>query len=512
MVDEKEFFREATLQTCCSLKVEKALFRSFEYIRQYIPADQMTLNFLDDQTGDLNIIASATRGDGVRCNIVIKLSQEEKQLFSDSAAVPNLFFLNESESLPIIKKHLDAFGNTDSSIMLLRLRIDGNVKGSILLRADGKDRFTKDHMQLFSLLENPWTIVIINNRQFRELEELKEMLVDDNRYLHKELQRLSGDEIIGSEKGLKTVLSLIKQVAPMNSPTLLLGETGVGKEVVATAIHEWSPRREGPFIKVNCGAIPDTLIDSELFGYEKGAFTGAVSQKRGRFERADGGTIFLDEIGELPLKAQVRLLRVLQEKTIERVGGSAPKEVDIRIVAATHRDLKEMVETGSFREDLYYRLNVFPVVIPPLRHRKTDIRDLAEYFVKKKSIDLGLYSPPSLAPGAIEKLMAYDWPGNVRELGNTVERALILSKGLFLDFPDLSRPTIVDKDIDIDDMSSESLNLDDIVFRHISKVMILTKGRIQGEKGAAELLGLKPGTLRHRMRKLGVPFGRKQTR
>ncbi len=511
MIDEKEFFREVMLHTCSSLIVEKALFQSFKYIRNHIPADQMTLNFYDEQNGQLIILASATIDGGEFCNIQLKLKPEEGQIFIGRDMIPDQFYLNETENLPIVTNYMAAFGNPDSSIMLLRLRIEGEVKGSILLRADGKNRYTKQHLHLFSLLENPWTIVIINNRQYRELEELKDLLTDDNRYLHKELQRLTGGEIIGEDKGLKNIVTLIKQVAPLNSPTLLLGETGVGKEVLATAIHEWSTRREGPFITVNCGAIPDTLIDSELFGHEKGAFTGAVSRMRGRFERANGGTIFLDEIGELPQQVQVRLLRVLQEKKIERVGSSSTQDVDIRIVAATHRDLEEMVRKGLFREDLYYRLNVFPVVIPPLRQRKSDIRDLTEYFVKKKSMEMGLYSPPNLAPGAIEKLMDYDWPGNVRELENTIERALILNTGQFIDFSELGRIAPAIKNIDHNIPSKTSLNLDEVIYKHIKLVMRMTGGRVQGKNGAAELLGLQPGTLRHRMRKLGIPFGRKHT-
>ena len=210
---------------------------------------------------------------------------------------------------------------------------------------------------------------------------------------------------------------------------MLLGETGVGKEVVANELHKLSLRKDGPFIKVNCGAIPDTLIDSELFGHEKGAFTGAVSRKRGRFERADTGTIFLDEIGELPLPVQARLLRVLQNHEIERVGGERSISLDIRIIAATHRNLSEMVADGRFREDLWFRLNVFPVEIPPLRERTEDIPALVRHFVRIKAKALKIKKIPAFAHGAIDRLMAYDWPGNIRELENAVERDLIENQG-----------------------------------------------------------------------------------
>ncbi len=221
------------------------------------------------------------------------------------------------------------------------------------------------------------------------------MLADDNRYLHRELFRLAGDEIVGADFGLKGAMEMVRQVASLNSPVLLLGETGVGKDVIANAIHYSSPRKDGPFVKVNCGAIPETLLDSELFGHEKGAFTGALSQRRGRFERANKGTIFLDEIGELPSQAQVRMLRVLQYKEIERVGGTNPISVDIRLIAATNRDLEEMVRAKQFREDLWFRLNVFPIRIPPLRERREDIPALVRHFIERKSRELRLSALPS---------------------------------------------------------------------------------------------------------------------
>ncbi len=511
-ISEEEFFRQVTLHTCCSLETEKALFHSFTYLQKYIPADQMTLNYFDTDTGETVMCASATTAGGIACDIRISLTPQQQKAFLNRELTPDLALLNNAAGTPIADKYLEAFGKANSSIMFMRLRIEGILQGSLILRADDPDCFTQEHLNLFALLKDPWTIVMINNRQYLELVQLKELLADDNRYLHSELQRLTGNEIIGANKGLKNVVRLAQQVAPANSPALLLGETGVGKEVIASFIHKTSNKSEGPFIKVNCGAIPETLIDSELFGHEKGAFTGAISRMRGRFERADGGTIFLDEIGELPLQAQVRLLRVLQERTIERVGGAESVKVNIRIIAATHRNLREMVEQGNFREDLYYRLNVFPIIIPPLRHRKADIADLATYFIQKKSMELGRYSLPALAPGANNKLMSYDWPGNVRELENSVERALIINRGAFLDFSDLMDSEPITPADDLNLRAIGSLKLDEITYRHIEKVMTLTGGRVDGADGAAEILGLKPGTLRHRMRKLGMPFGRKVKR
>ena len=275
----------------------------------------------------------------------------------------------------------------------------------------------------------------------------------------------------------------------------------MGKEIIAAAIHNSSQRRDGPFIKVNCGAIPETLMDSELFGHEKGAFTGAIEQKRGRFERANGGTIFLDEIGELSPEAQVRLLRVLQEMEIERVGG-------IRVIAATHRDLKTMIQEGTFREDLFFRLNVFPIYIPTLKERSGDIPGLVQHFIQKKSRELQLTSIPTLAENAYDQLLDHHWPGNVRELENAVERAIILNREGPLSFTELGtseEPETIQVSFSGE---PETYNLDKNTADHIRKVLKITKGRIEGKEGAAKLLGINPGTLRGRMRKLGIIFGR----
>jgi transcriptional regulator with GAF, ATPase, and Fis domain len=337
------------------------------------------------------------------------------------------------------------------------------------------------------------------------------MLADDNRYLFSELRSVSGDEIIGSDFGLKTVIEMVQQVAHLDSPVLLLGETGTGKEVIANAIHYSSPRRDGPFIKVNCGAIPETLLDSELFGHEKGAFTGAISQKRGRFERANKGTIFLDEIGELPAQAQVRLLRVLQTKEIERVGGTTSIPVDVRIISATNRNLQEMIHSGRFREDLWFRLNVFPIMIPPLRQRRGDIRSLVHHFVDRKSKELKLAERPVLAPGAIDRLVAYDWPGNVRELENVIERALIQHRGGALSFETLLPVSHSGDRTPIQDSgrNRDLPPLDEMTVQHIRQALEMTGGKINGPGGAAQILGIHPNTLRNRMNRLGIPYGRR---
>jgi transcriptional regulator with GAF, ATPase, and Fis domain len=284
---------------------------------------------------------------------------------------------------------------------------------------------------------------------------------------------------------------------------LISGETGTGKELIARAIHSNSKRRDRPLIKVNCAALPTGLVESELFGHEKGAFTGAISRRIGRFELADGGTIFLDEIGEIPLEVQVKLLRVLQEREFDRVGGGkSPISVDVRVIAATNRDLLSAVREKTFREDLYYRLNVFPLRLPPLRERKSDIPLLAHFLVKKYATSIGK-SIARISAEALVRLDAYDWPGNVRELENIIERAVILAPGPVLDIdPDVFVPRAVGSQFGDGEQSSPSL--EDVERAHICKVLDESSWIIEGPKGAARVLGLHPNTLRSRLKKLGI--------
>jgi transcriptional regulator with GAF, ATPase, and Fis domain len=304
-------------------------------------------------------------------------------------------------------------------------------------------------------------------------------------------------------------MELVNQVSPLNSTVLIQGETGVGKEIIANAIHRLSPRRDNPFIKVNCGAIPDTLIDSELFGHEKGSFTGAVSQKRGRFERADNGTIFLDEIGELPPEAQVRLLRVMQTREIERVGGTISLPINIRVICATHQNLEELMREGTFREDLWFRINTFPIYIPPLRDRKEDISELVYYLINRKSMEMGIKTPVAITPAALDRLINYEWPGNVRELENMVERELIRNRSGSLLFDNLTTPMRKGKTVLNTGIPGDTDTLDGIMTKHITKVLKMTNGRVHGPEGAARILDINPHTLSKRMHKLGIAYGRK---
>jgi formate hydrogenlyase transcriptional activator len=330
--------------------------------------------------------------------------------------------------------------------------------------------------------------------QLTEIRQLQARLEAENSYLREEVAPASGfTDIVGRSPALQTVLAQVTQVAPTPTTVLLLGETGTGKELLAHAIHGRSPRRNRALVKVNCAALPPTLVESELFGHEKGAFTGATSTRLGRFELADGGTLFLDEIAELPLELQPKLLRVLQDGEFERVGGTRTHKVDVRIVAATNRDLVRAVHEGRFRDDLYYRVATFPLHIPPLRDRREDIPLLVWSIIERRQVALGRRID-TVPRRVMDVLTRYDWPGNVRELQNVIERALILSPGpaLRLEEP-LAAPTRPTPD-----------RLDEIEREHILRVLERCGWRINGDGNAAAVLGLDPSTLRSRMQKLGI--------
>lgn len=395
----------------------------------------------------------------------------------------------------------------------------GDQPIGLLLCASPKQTFAPQHEAVVAAVLEPLAVALANGLRMHELARYGEATEADNRALLSRLDRdaIAG-QIIGFDGGLKHVMERVTQVAPTDAPVLILGETGSGKEVLARTIHARSRRASGPVVRVNCGALPPGLIDSELFGHERGSFTGASNVRHGWFERADGGTLFLDEIGELPLDAQVRLLRILQDGTFERVGGHKPLSVDVRIVTATHRDLQAMVARGGFREDLWYRISVFPIHLPPLRDRLEDVPALAGHFAAGAGKRL---RGVRLAPSAkdIELLVSYDWPGNVRELASVIERAAILGNGRELEVAAaLGRPTrrhigegrawTPEASVELTRLAT----LDAVVARHIEVALRATSGRIEGARGAAALLDINPHTLRARMRKLKIDWGRFRSR
>jgi formate hydrogenlyase transcriptional activator len=415
-----------------------------------------------------------------------------------------------------IDNYLAAFHDRESFTMQYRLRrSDGEF---IWMFDNGVPRFTRDGGFLGYIgsctditerkrMEEELTQALL------ELRRLKEQRLDENVHLREDTDLAQHfGQIIGHSGSLKLALVQAGQVAPTDSTVLITGETGTGKELLAHAIHSLSPRRHRPLVKVNCSALPATLIESELFGHEKGAFTGANARRIGRFELAHGGTIFLDEIGDLPPELQAKLLRVLQEREFERLGSNRAIKVDVRVVTATNHNLEDAVCAGTFRDDLYFRLNVFPIHLPPLRERREDIQELASFFVNQFSQKLGKRID-TIPADALKALECYAWPGNVRELINVLERSVILSAGSKMRLADSLRVSLaaaVNRGAAIGPKAAEPKTservapLEEVEREHILEVMERTYWRVEGEYGAAAILGLRPGTLRSRLKKLGI--------
>ena len=366
----------------------------------------------------------------------------------------------------------------------------------------GRRPLSEEEFERLAVFANQAAIAIKNAQLFTEVGQLKNRLEAENLYLREEIKSQHNfEEIIGESKSIMAVLRQIEQVAPTDSTVLIRGDTGTGKELMARAIHHLSPRRGRSLVKVNCGAIPANLVESELFGHEKGSFTGALQRRIGRFELADGGTIFLDEVGELPLDAQVKLLRVLQEREVERVGSGHSTKVDVRIIAATNRDLHAAVKAGSFRADLLYRLNVFPIEVPPLSARASDIPLLVNRFVAKFSIKIGK-KIDGVSQATMDRLTEYSWPGNIRELENVIERATILVKGSMLQIDDVLLHGNSEPRLPVAD------SLEEVERAHILRILQDVSWVIEGKQGAAARLGLHPNTLRSRLQKLGIKKSR----
>ncbi len=387
------------------------------------------------------------------------------------------------------------------SVCALPLVSRGEVLGGLTLASRSANGFTPDEVDLLWRIAGQVAIAIDNSLSYQKIEDLKDKLAEEKLYLEDEIRtHYQFEDIIGRSDALRRILQQVETVAPTDSTVLIQGETGTGKELVARAIHNLSARKKSSFVKLNCAAIPTGLIESELLGNEKGAFTGAIAQKFGRFELAHKGTLFLDEIGEIPLEMQPKLLRVLQEKEFERLGGTRTLHADVRLVAATNRDLQQMVSDHEFRADLFYRLNVFPVTVPPLRSRREDIPLLVRYFVQmfSRRMNRVITTIPS---EAMDLLVKYPWPGNIRELQNLMERSVILSPGAVLRVPAAELKAVAGA-------GRATSSLEEMQRGHILKALRETRGVIGGPKGAAARLGLKRTTLQSRMRKFGISYSR----
>jgi formate hydrogenlyase transcriptional activator len=471
-----------------------------ELLRRLIRHEYASLVLVDPAKGQLRLEALDFPGSNSQIHEV-QMALLEDSPAADALRTRQPLLLNcmDVERFPSeIVRRLLAEG-LQSAVCIPLLRGD-RALGTLNVASMREAAFTPDDVALLTQIGNELAIAVENALAFRQIEELKDKLTEEKLYLEDEIRtEYDFEEIVGDSQSLKRVLRDVETVAPTDSTVLIQGESGTGKELIARAIHNLSGRRQRTFVKVNCAAIPTGLIESELFGHEKGAFTGAISQKIGRFELADKGTLFLDEIGDIPLELQPKLLRVLQEREFERLGSTRTVKVDIRLVTATNRDLSQMIASREFREDLFYRLNVFPITLPPLRERREDISLLARYFTQKYARRMN--RAIETIPGeAMEALTNWNWPGNVRELENLIERAVILTRGAALHVP-LAE---LRNGGEAASTTGALTTLEEAEREHILRGLRESKWVVGGPAGAAVRLGLKRTTLQSRIQKLGI--------
>jgi formate hydrogenlyase transcriptional activator len=471
-----------------------------ECLRKVIQHDGSSLLLCDEQTGEWRIhVLDFQKNESFVEEGTMEESTESPSCLAINTGKAALFREQDlkemAHSSPCAQDLLDRGVKSFCSLPLLAHK---RTLGALNVGRRRDDGFTSEDVELLSQVAQQVAIAVENALAYKQIAQLKDKLTEEKLYLEEEIQtNYNFEEIVGESRALKQVLKQIETVAPTDSTVLILGETGSGKELVARALHNLSNRRERTFVKLNCAAIPTGLLESELFGHEKGAFTGAIATKVGRFELADRGTLFLDEVGEIPLELQVKLLRVLQEQEFERLGGTRTIRTNVRVVAATNRDLAQMVDEQKFRSDLYYRLKVFPVTVPPLRERIEDISVLARHFAQKFAMRMKKRIE-TIPAEAMKTMQAYPWPGNVRELGNFIERAVILSTGSDLVVPlsELKSPTTPSHD--------SVVTLEEAERKHILQVLRDSRWTLGGPGGAAARLGMKRTTLHSKMRKLGI--------
>ena len=440
--DPNIFYRNAVTRLTSSLDIGQTLQRFLTYIEAFMPADIIQIHLWQADLGAIRILATANKRQIHEPNELIPVEQVHRDIpeWHQNENVKIVNDINEDPISILIQNKVSSWYRIDKcSHLIMRVQIEGERICDIAILAQGGQQFNSEHAHMLELLHDPFAIAVSNVLRHRELEIARNQLATRNDYLREELDRFSSRKIIGENLGLAEIMLKVDQVSHTDAPVLLMGETGVGKDIIAQTIYDRSRRHDRPFIRVNCGAIPETLLNSELFGHEKGAFTDAQRRHLGYFERAQGGTIFLDEIGELSLSAQVMLLRVIQNKEFERVGGSQVIKTDVRLIAATNRDLTSLIDSGQFRNDLYYRLSVFPIKVPALRERVSDIPLLVDHILKEVSQRMNIF-PPRLCPGAIDRLASYDWPGNVRELNNVIEHEIIRNPKGPIDFKHITQP------------------------------------------------------------------------
>jgi formate hydrogenlyase transcriptional activator len=502
---EEALLLEVTNALISNRDIQTLLAAISASIRQVIPHDYSSLALYDPGTDKLRfylLYAPVLTGAGGK-------DLNERELVASSAVPvdltsgePVLWSRSENDGKRLNAEIVQDWTSRGmKSACWLPLVHRGRALGALIIAGKQDLAFKEKDLSLLTQLANQIAVAVDNAETFRQVAELKDRLVEEKLYLEEELRtEYNFQEIVGESASLKRVLKQVETVAPTDATVLILGETGTGKELIARAIHDLSGRKDHTFVKLNCAAIPSGLLESELFGHEKGAFTGAISQKIGRLELAHRGTLFLDEVGDIPLELQPKLLRALQEKEFERLGSTRTIPVDARLIAATNRDLAQMVKDRQFRGDLYYRLRVFPVSVPSLRDRHEDIPLLVHHFVQKHARRMGKQIQ-TIPPESMQALERWQWPGNVRELENLIERAVILSRGPVLRVP-VSELSLTDKPVETP--LTELSTLESAEREHILRILRESGGVIAGSKGAAARLGLKRTTLNFKMKKLGI--------
>jgi hydrogenase-4 transcriptional activator len=504
-------------EICRHLEINESAEAVAGLLRGELPLDRLSVYRFESEHSRLRIVAAAPSSDSSTSPGDIHLSNDDAVQLDRwlGRRTTTHWTTNQSKAEMVLR--FIGCSSAGEDWFLAPLAGEHGATGIMVAAAPVDQSFSQSAVELLTALAEPLAVALDNDARLHEIAALREAAEAERRSLMRRLGRNSaGETIVGEDSGLLHVMQRVEMVGRSDVPVLILGETGTGKELVARAIHNRGERHNGPFIRVNCGAIPRELIDSQLFGHEKGSFTGASDTRQGWFERADMGTLFLDEIGELPLDAQVRLLRVLQDGFVERVGGAKLIRVNVRVVAATHRDLAGMVREATFREDLWYRIAVFPILLPPLRERPEDIPAMAHHFAERAALRFGL--APALPTDAdIRLLQSYDWPGNIRELGTVIDRAAILGNGRRLELASalgLAAPQPSQATIPMSDARSPSsanrptpvATLDVAMREHIETALRACQGRVEGAFGAAKLLGINPHTLRARMRKLKIDW------
>ncbi|MFN7945032.1 MAG: sigma 54-interacting transcriptional regulator [Blastocatellia bacterium] len=503
--DRSQLLLEVNNAVTATLNLRELTATTAAALRRVMPHQFISLSLYDPDSDQLQVHALDFA--------------ESKGLFHEGIAIrveeaPAGLALRARQPVPLTRRELEERFDSDFARRILDegvksgcgfpLISHGRILGTLAVASLTEETFPPEDIELLKPITDQIAIAVENALSFQHIVELANRLTEEKLYLEDEIRtEYNFAEIIGESPALRRVLKQVETVAPTDSTVLITGETGTGKELVARAIHNLSARRERTLVKLNCAAIPTGLLESELFGHEKGAFTGATAQRIGRFELADRGTLFLDEIGDIPLELQPKLLRVLQEQEFERLGSAKTRRVNVRLVAATNADLAQLVSDKQFREDLFYRLNVFPILLPPLRERGDDIVLLANYFVQKfrQQFKKKIHS---INQRSLDRLREYSWPGNIRELENFIERAVLLAEGETLNFDSpLNQPGSTNNHHAASPQPALR-TLDEMERDYILEILRQTNGTIGGRGGAAEILGLPPSTLRSRMKKLGI--------